>query len=90
MNERGEEVLRAVLLSLGGLTNAQMTESVLHYRANLWLRNTGLEGATLTEFEASLRWADDHRWVHGVRGETGRMRWSITDLGRAGLADMNA
>ena len=90
LDDRQEEVLRAVMESLGNLTNTQVCESILHHSANLRLRNGGHDAAVLSEFEAARDFADQRQWIRGVRTSTGRVRWSITDLGRAALAELNA
>lgn len=90
LNDRQEAVLRAFMETLSSLTNAQMCESIVHHSVNLRLRNLGEDGAMLSEFEAARDFADTRRWVRGVRTETGRTRWSITDLGRAALAELTS
>ena len=90
LNDRQECVLKAFLDTLSSLTNAQMCESIVHHSVNLRLRNLGEPGAVLNEFEAARDFADTRHWVRGVRTETGRVRWSITDLGRAALAELHA
>jgi hypothetical protein len=90
LSDRQETVLRALMDSVGGLTNAQICESILHHSVNLRLRHAGEAGAVLSEFEVARDFAEAQRWVRGVRTPTGRVRWCITDLGRAALAELNA
>lgn len=86
LNERQRLVLLAVLRFLDQLDGAQAVELVMHAAVNLQLT----PGALLWEFDEAVNAAEARRWIIGVRGSLGTVKWRITDLGRSVLKEVDA
>lgn len=85
MRAKTREVLTAILQVLDRMDGQQSTEIILHAGVKL-LTNPP---ATLQEFDDAMKLAEGKRLIRSVRSEfSEQLKWSITDLGRAALAEL--
>lgn len=83
MNNRDESIIRAVLQVLD-LLDGDASETIVHAEVNLRVKPNAL----LMELDRGLGHCEARRWIVGVRPELGATKWSLTDKGRAALANM--
>ncbi len=89
MSERQQRIVTAILRFLDKLDGIQAVEPLIHAAAQTWLRNAGEPAPALAEFNDALRLCNQRGWVTGVAARvTNQMKWSLSDEGRAALAEL--
>ncbi len=87
MTPHAEQTIRTlldILIDPLGVDGGLESEPLLHGA----VRIKAQPPATMDEFEAALAFCSAKKWITSVRGETGRLRWKVTDLGRAARKDL--
>lgn len=89
MSERTLQIVKAILSFLDKLDGAQAVETIMHASAQTTLRNAGEPAPSLAEFNEALLVCDQHGWIIGIAAKvTKRMKWSLSDTGKAALVEM--
>lgn len=85
MNAREQKIIKVMLDYLYDRDGAQVAEGILHAEVNLRISPT----ASLGEFNAALKKADDSGWLTGVIARYGNGKlWRLSQLGEATRLEM--
>jgi len=76
---REQLIVRALLETLANHEGEAVLDTILHAEINLRVSPNAL----LTEFDASVKFAEGQGWIVGVRTVFKKIKWRVTDTGRA-------
>ena len=80
MNEREQQIIKALLGFLDKLNGAQSIETIIHAHVQTTLRNDGEAAPSLAEFNACLMTCDKRGWIVGSPAKiTTQMKWELAD-----------
>jgi hypothetical protein len=84
MTQHQRQIIRAVLQVLADLSGGLFVE---------WQLFGAIAGrvnpmATMSDFEAALKEAEQLKWILGITGKLGERKWAITDLGEAARREL--
>lgn len=89
LSERQSEIILAILICLDRVAPTQLVEAIIHADVQTQLRNRAKNSPSLSEFNPALVICDQRGWIIGIEsGVRGRMKWSISDQGRAALIEL--
>ena len=83
MKEREKIIAKALLEILKRPGTQQCDEAVLHAALGQLV-----PALLISELADATRFAEQQRWIIGIKGPFGNNKWSISDFGRAALTEM--